>query len=87
MIDEIRLTALRFWQYSEIPAIRGKAEVSLWQKQKTERLRRTKGTTTYFVGGKPPEAGIEPGTEVKSLRQGRCNLKDAWCSVVDGECS
>ena len=32
------------------------------------------------------EAGIElVGTEVKSLRQGRCNLKDAWCSVVNGE--
>ncbi len=32
------------------------------------------------------EAGIElKGTEVKSLRQGKCNLKDAWCSVVDGE--
>ena len=24
-------------------------------------------------------------TEVKSLRQGRRNLKDAWCSVVNGE--
>ena len=32
------------------------------------------------------EAGIELcGTEVKSLRQGRVNLKDSWCSVVDGE--
>lgn len=32
------------------------------------------------------EAGIElSGTEVKSLRQGRVNLKDTWCSVVDGE--
>lgn len=32
------------------------------------------------------EAGIElKGTEVKSLRQGKCNLKDSWCSVVDGE--
>lgn len=32
------------------------------------------------------EAGIElAGTEVKSLRQGRANLKDAWCSVVNGE--
>ncbi len=32
------------------------------------------------------EAGIElRGTEVKSLRQGKCNLKDAWCSIVDGE--
>lgn len=32
------------------------------------------------------EAGIELfGTEVKSLRQGRVNLKDAWCSIKDGE--
>ncbi|MFI3207483.1 MAG: SsrA-binding protein SmpB [Clostridia bacterium] len=32
------------------------------------------------------EAGIElVGTEVKSLRQGRVNLKDSWCSVVNGE--
>ena len=32
------------------------------------------------------EAGIELcGTEVKSLRQGRVNLKDSWCSVVKGE--
>ena len=32
------------------------------------------------------EAGIElVGTEVKSIRQGKLNLKDAWCSVDDGE--
>lgn len=32
------------------------------------------------------EAGIELcGTEVKSLRQGRVNLKDSWCTVEDGE--
>ena len=32
------------------------------------------------------EAGIELfGTEVKSLRAGGANLKDAWCSVVKGE--
>ena len=32
------------------------------------------------------EAGIElKGTEVKSLRQGKANLKDSWCSVVEGE--
>ena len=32
------------------------------------------------------EAGIELcGTEVKSLRQGRVNLKDSWCSVINGE--
>ena len=32
------------------------------------------------------EAGISLcGTEVKSLRQGACNLKDSFCSVKDGE--
>lgn len=32
------------------------------------------------------EAGIELfGTEVKSVRQGKINLKDAWCSIDVGE--
>ncbi len=32
------------------------------------------------------EAGIELfGTEVKSVRQGKVNLKDAWCSINGGE--
>ncbi len=32
------------------------------------------------------EAGIELcGTEVKSLRAGRVNLKDSWCNIVEGE--
>ena len=39
----------------------------------------------YFVL-ETAEAGIELfGTEVKSIRQGRVNLKDSWCNVVDGE--
>lgn len=39
----------------------------------------------YFIT-ESIEAGIELcGTEVKSLRQGRVNLKDTWCSIVDGE--
>ena len=39
----------------------------------------------YFVE-ESMEAGIElVGTEVKSLRQGRANLKDSWCSIVEGE--
>lgn len=25
------------------------------------------------------------GTEVKSLRQHGCNIKEAWCDIVDGE--
>lgn len=39
----------------------------------------------YFVE-ETYEAGIELcGTELKSLRAGRVNLKDSWCSIVDGE--
>lgn len=39
----------------------------------------------YFVI-ESMEAGIElVGTEVKSLRAGRVNLKDSWCSIVEGE--
>ena len=39
----------------------------------------------YFVE-ETYEAGIELcGTEVKSLRAGRVNLKDSWCNIVDGE--
>lgn len=56
---------------------------------------RSKGTKTiaenrkarheYFVL-ETYEAGMElVGTEVKSIRQGAVNLKDAWCSVDNGE--
>ena len=39
----------------------------------------------YFVE-EELEAGIELcGTEVKSIRQGTLNLKDAWCGIKDGE--
>lgn len=39
----------------------------------------------YFVIEKY-EAGIElKGSEVKSIRAGRVNLKDSWCSIVNGE--
>lgn len=39
----------------------------------------------YFVE-EAFEAGIELcGTEVKSVRMGRVNLKDAWCDIEDGE--
>lgn len=39
----------------------------------------------YFVE-EEMEAGIELcGTEVKSIRQGNLNLKDAWCGIKNGE--
>ena len=39
----------------------------------------------YFVE-ETYEAGIELfGTEVKSVRPGKINLKDSWCNIVKGE--
>ena len=39
----------------------------------------------YFIE-EEMEAGIElMGTEVKSIRAGTLNLKDAWCGIKDGE--
>ena len=39
----------------------------------------------YFIE-EEMEAGIELlGTEVKSIRAGTLNLKDAWCGIKDGE--
>ena len=39
----------------------------------------------YFIE-ESYEAGIELfGTEVKSIRQARVNLKDSWCSIDKGE--
>ena len=39
----------------------------------------------YFVE-ESYEAGIELfGTEIKSLRRGAVNLKDAWCQIREGE--
>jgi len=47
--------------------------------------RNKKAYHDYFVDDSI-EAGIELlGTEVKSLRQGGVNLKDAWCDIKDGE--
>ena len=47
--------------------------------------RNQKAFHDYFVEERF-EAGIElTGTEVKSIRQGTLNLKDAWCQVKDGE--
>ena len=39
----------------------------------------------YFVE-ETYEAGIElTGTEVKSLREGKANIKEAWCAIENGE--
>ncbi len=47
--------------------------------------RNKKASHDYFIL-ESIEAGIElKGTEVKSIRHGSVNLKDSWCSVVNGE--
>lgn len=47
--------------------------------------RNKKAYHDYFVE-ESYEAGIELfGTEVKSCRQGKINLKDSWCSIDKGE--
>ena len=44
-----------------------------------------KASHDYFIV-ESFETGIELcGTQVKSLRQGRVNLKDSWCTIEDGE--
>ena len=47
--------------------------------------RNKKAYHDYFVE-ETYEAGLELfGTEVKSIREGRVNLKDSWCQIKDGE--
>jgi len=48
-------------------------------------IRNRKAWHEYFIL-EEYEAGIELcGTEVKSIRQGKVNLKDSWCGVKNGE--
>ncbi len=56
----------------------GKQEIKIIAKNK-------KAAHDYFIL-ETYEAGIELfGTEVKSVRAGKVNLKDSWCNVVNGE--
>ena len=61
-------------------------EVSLTEKKGIKiAAQNRKAYHDYFVEDRY-EAGIElAGTEVKSIRAGTLNLKDAWCGVKDGE--
>ena len=55
------------------------------KKQNKTNAENRKAFHDYFVE-ESFEAGIELcGTEIKSLRAGGVNLKDAWCTVEDGE--
>ena len=39
----------------------------------------------YFIEDKFEAGIVLEGAEVKSLRQGNCNLKDSFCYLTDGE--
>ena len=55
------------------------------EEEKQVIARNKKAYHDYFVL-ESYEAGIELyGTEIKSIRKGRVNLKDSFCSVDDGE--
>ena len=59
--------------------------IDLSEKENTTVATNKKAYHDYFVLDKY-EAGIELfGTEIKSIRAGRVNLKDSFCSVDDGE--
>lgn len=55
-------------------------------KESTKTIARNKKASHDYFVISTIEAGVElKGTEVKSLRRGNINLKDSWCSVVNGE--
>ncbi len=60
--------------------------VSPLEKQSIKVMARNREARHEYFIEEDFEAGIElRGTEVKSIRQGTLNLKDAWCGIKDGE--
>ena len=61
-------------------------EVSSLEKESIKVMARNREAYHEYFVEEEFEAGIELcGTEVKAIRAGGVNLKDAWCSVVEGE--
>ena len=61
-------------------------EVIALEKQNIKVMARNREAYHEYFVEEEMEAGIELcGTEVKSIRQGTLNLKDAWCGIKDGE--
>ena len=56
------------------------------EKQSVKVMARNREASHEYFIEEQFEAGIElSGTEVKSIRQGTLNLKDAWCGIKNGE--
>ena len=69
-----------------LPSREGLLEVSNLEKQGIKVVARNREAYHEYFVEEEMEAGIElVGTEVKSIRQGTLNLKDAWCGIKDGE--
>lgn len=65
------------WGREEVPVLAGEGRKQIAGNRKAFH--------DYFVEDKY-EAGIElAGTEVKSIRMGNVNLKDAFCTIKDGQ--
>ena len=65
------------WGGEEVPVLAGEGRKQIAGNRKAFH--------DYFVEDKY-EAGIElAGTEVKSIRMGNVNLKDAFCTIKDGQ--
>ena len=61
-------------------------EVSKLEKENIKVMARNREAYHEYFVEEEMEAGIElVGTEVKSIRQGTLNLKDAWCGIKDGQ--
>ena len=61
-------------------------EVWITEKQNIKILAQNRQAYHEYFVEEEMEAGIElKGTEVKSVRLGTLNLKDAWCGIKDGQ--
>ena len=61
-------------------------EVSKLEKENIKIMARNREAYHEYFVEEEMEAGIElVGTEVKSIRAGTLNLKDAWCGIKDGQ--
>ena len=61
-------------------------EVSKLEKESIKIMARNREAYHEYFVEEEMEAGIElVGTEVKSIRAGTLNLKDAWCGIKDGQ--
>ena len=60
-------------------------EQELKRKKSPVSIKNKKASFEYFFVETYTAGIVLTGTEIKSIRQGKLNLKDSWCNIVDGE--